>query len=153
MHKKKSKKGRKSDLASLPAVKVWLVAAVIRKELAAKLAITLAFNISGNTNMCIWKTHVKSGAFSFESFFNLYFVQQLQCNGGKTDIFRMIVTCLWRSGVCSIKYIYSDRDMGFGIVQIKVCNLLQLYIFGRKENCIGHFDLGFWTYFFHLWAI
>ena len=79
MHKKKSKKGRKSDLASLLAVKVWLVAAVIRKELAAKLANTLAFNISfWKHNLCIWKTHVKSGAFSFESFFNLYFVQQLQ---------------------------------------------------------------------------
>ena len=38
------------------------------------------------------KVKIKSGAFSFESFFNLYFVQQLQCNGGKTDIFRNIVT-------------------------------------------------------------
>ena len=54
MHKK-VKERRKSDLASRPAVKVWLVAVVIRKELAAKLAITLEFNISGSTNICIWK--------------------------------------------------------------------------------------------------
>ena len=93
--------------------------------------------------MCIWKTHVKSGAFSFESFFNLYFVQQLQCNGGKTDIFRNIVTCLWRSGVCSIKYIYSGRVMGFGIVQIKVYNLLQLYILAEKRIVL---DISIWDF-------
>ena len=59
-------------------MKVWLVAPVIRKELTAKLAITLAFNISGNIKMCIWNTRVKGRAFSFESFFNVYFVHRLE---------------------------------------------------------------------------